>query len=214
MSTPPPRSSVLALHREALDAYARLGAELGPDPASKAWHRTTVADWSATEMMRHLLAVAEWYHEWLDRAEGGDADPPFPAAQLAGRNELEVLDRRDLAGPAALEQFLEQGNDYLRRLAAAASDDAAWNRPYGFAYGTTTTGLHAGAAAAEWHLHLWDLSDGAWQPAEPADLWLAAAAAMTSIQRRPRRMITGVVVHRLAKRDPWRQLLLRSGRTP
>lgn len=213
MRNSPKREQVLALFGEGVDAIESLVSHFEPDPADRAWHRTVTEDWSVEELGRHLLAVADWYHEWLDRAEHGDGAQPFSSRQLADRNELEVHDRRMVSGPDSYRQFTDRSREYLRRLTSAAESDA-WNVPYGFAYGTTTVGLHAGAAAAEWHLHAWDLSGGEWQPADPGALYMAAGEVMTSTQPVLQRMVTRRIVPLIAKRDPWNDLLTRTGRKP
>lgn len=176
------------------------------------WHKTVVGEWSAHELARHLLVIVGWYHDWLDAALAGNAEQPFPAKQLDGRNELAILDIRDIDGPEAITAFVERAVDYASRLRhAAASDD--WNTPYGFANGVSTVGGHAGIAAAEWHLHAWDLSGGASMPSDPTTLYLAVGHGMTATQSAWKQKITRRVVGRIAKGDPWLDLLSRSGRT-
>lgn len=177
----------------------------------RAWHKTVVGEWSGHELARHLVAVTDWYHEWLDSALDGDATQPFPTKQLDGRNELAILDLRDLDGPEAIEQFVGRASDYADRLRAAVSSD--WATSYGFANGVSTVGGHAGIAAAEWHLHAWDLSGGAWSPTDPAGLYLAVGDGMTATQPKWKQAVTRRVVKRIAAGEPWLDLLKRSGRT-
>ncbi len=178
----------------------------------RAWHKTVIGEWSAHELARHLVVIADWYHEWLDSALAGDATQPFPAKQLDGRNELAILDIRDLDGPEAIEQFVDRAGTYADRLrTAAASED--WSTPYGFANGVSTIGGHAGIAAAEWHLHAWDLSGGAWSPTMPSELYLAVGHGMTAAQPAWKRLVTRRVVQRISQGDPWIDLLKRSGRS-
>lgn len=177
----------------------------------RAWHRTVVGEWSGHELARHLVAVCDWYHEWLDRALDGDATPPFPAKQLAGRNELAILDLDHLEGPDAIERFDERAGEYCDRL-AAASRNGNWDLPYGFANGTSTVGGHAGIAAGEWHLHAWDLAGHEFAPKRPTELYLAIGAGMTQTHPAWKRAITRRVVARIARKNPWLDLLERSGR--
>lgn len=203
------------LSPDAVLAQYDAGIEAITDAAAKredrAWHKTVVGDWSAHELARHLVVVAGWYHEWLDRSLDGETDPPFPAKQLDHRNELEILDLRDLDGPEAIEQFVRSATDYGQRLRRAVAD-RQWDAPFGFPYGTATVGGHAGVAAGEWHLHAWDLSDGRWTPADPKTLYLAIGAGMTATQSAWRRPITRRAVEGVAARRPWKDLLKRSGR--
>lgn len=178
----------------------------------RAWHKTVVGEWSAHELARHLVAVTDWYHEWLDAALAGDSAQPFPAKQLDDRNELAVLDLGNLDGPEAIVRFVSRAGDYADRLRTAAGSNE-WSAAYGFANGVTTVGGHAGIAAAEWHLHAWDLSRGAWLPTKPTDLYLAVGDGMTVTQPKWKQMITRRVVKRIAGGEPWLDLLERSGRT-
>ncbi len=208
----PSRPIVLEQYAEGLDALESLLQELPVDATDRRWRRTATQDWTVEELTRHLLAVAEWYHSWLDRAEAGVADAPFPSKQLDDRNELAVYDLRMMSGPEAGARFLERARQYLARLTDAADSDSAWDRPYGFARGTVTTGQHASAAAAEWHLHAWDLSSGDWKPSDAVSLYLGVAEAISATQPLPQRLITRRVIQIIARRDPWHDLLKRSGR--
>ncbi len=98
-----PRDNVLRLYDEGVDAFAALSEELAPD----AWARRACGTWTAADLARHVLAVAGWYHAWLDRAEHGDADPPFSATDLAAQNDQALRAMSGLEGPAAVEQFVQ-----------------------------------------------------------------------------------------------------------
>jgi hypothetical protein len=200
-------TEVIRLFDEGVDALV----DAADERHGREWHKTVVGEWSGHELARHLLAVCEWYHAWLDRSEGGDGSPPFPSKQLAGRNELAILDLGDLDGPAAIDRFAERAADYRVRLLGVAETNR-WDLPYGFANGTTTIGGHAGIAAGEWHLHAWDLRQGDHVPANPDRLYLAVGHGMTLTQPAWKRAITRRVVARIAKRDPWTDLVRRSGR--
>ncbi len=202
-------SEVIELFEQGVDAVVAAAAER----QDRSWHKTVVGEWSAHELARHLVAVCDWYHEWLDRAEAGDASPPFQAKHLDGRNELAVLDLDHLDGPEAIERFAERATAYRERLETIAAD-GRWNLPYGFANGVSSVGGHAGIAAAEWNLHAWDLSIADFAPASPDRLYLAVGEGMTQAQPAWKRVITRRVVARIATRDPWTDLLKRSGRRP
>lgn len=194
------------------DEGVRAIAQFASEREGRAWHKTIVGEWSAHELARHLVVVSGWYHEWLDRALAGNAEQPFPAKQLDDRNELAILDIRDVDGPEAIDQFVERATTYADRLrSAAASGD--WDTPYGFAHGIATVGGHAGIAAGEWHLHAWDLSGGAWAPTDPSGLYLAVGSGMTATQSRLKQKVTRRVVARIANGEPWLDLLGRSGRS-
>lgn len=206
--TPPEPSRVIAQFEEGVAALV----EQANRREGRAWHKTVVGEWSAHELARHVVVIVDWYHEWLDAALAGDASQPFPAKQLDGRNELAILDIRDLEGPDAIRQFTERANDYAERLRSVAAT-GQWSAPYGFANGVSTIGGHAGIAAAEWHLHAWDMSGGAWSPSNASELYLAVGDGMTATQPKWKQAITRRVVRRIAQREPWLDLVARSGRT-
>ncbi len=98
-----PRDSVLRLYDEAVDAFAEWTEGLGPD----GWARAALGEWTAADVARHVLAVAGWYHAWLDRAQRGDAQPPFGVAELAPRNAEALESMAGLSGSIAVAQFVE-----------------------------------------------------------------------------------------------------------
>ena len=172
------------------------------------WDEPACGAWSAADVTRHVRAVIGWYQHWLDRAETGQTDMPFPAGELARRNDEELAGLRTLSGAAATREFAEQARHYLTRV------QADWDRRYGYPFGTVTAGLHAGVAATEWHLHAWDLSGGRHQPADPTGLYLAAGACFTRAEGGVKGTVLGWLVPLGARRRPWDALLKRSGRTP
>jgi hypothetical protein len=158
-----------------------------------------------------VAAVAGWYHEWLDRAERGDATPPFRAEELAAQNELALVPLAETTGPAALELFVPRARSYRERL------PAAWDLPYGYPRGTVTAGLHAAIAATEWHLHAWDLArsgGSAHGPSDPDALYRGAGACLATAQGGLKGRIAAVLVPLGARLSPWEALLRRSGRAP
>jgi hypothetical protein len=88
-----------------------------------------------------------------------------------------------------------------------------WNLADGYPFGTVTAGLHAGAAASEWHIHAWDLAAGEHRPSDPARLFAGVAEA----RLRGRSGFSGraavAILPLVARYRPWEQLLRRSGRT-
>jgi len=162
---------------------------------------------------RHVLAVVGWYHDWLDRAEAGEAEPVFPVAELAARN-AEELAREDLGrldGPTAMAQFAARAHAYGERLVAD------WDLPYGYPRGTVTAGLHAGVAACEWHLHAWDVAGAqrrGHRPSDPAALYAAAGVCLARAQGGIQGRLAGALVPLGARLRPWEALLRRSGRAP
>jgi hypothetical protein len=202
-----PQDEVLRLYGEGIDAFAGLAGELtGED-----WERRTCGEWSALVLTRHVAAVAGWYHEWLDRAERGDATPPFGGQELAARNELAWEPLAGTSGPVALELFVTRATSYAGRL------PAAWDLPYGYPRGTVTAGLHAAGAATEWHLHSWDLArsrGSGHRPTDPDALYRGAGACLAKAQGGLKGRIAAILVPVGARLSPWEALLRRSGRAP
>lgn len=201
------RDQVLCLYDEGVDAFAWLGAAL----TEQGWERPACGRWSAAELTRHVAAVAGWYDEWLDRAEQGDAAPPFGSEALAPENERALVLLADTDGPAALALFVTRARAYRQRL------PAAWELPYGYPRGTVTAGLHAAVAACEWHLHSWDLARSGVSRHRPSDadaLYRAAGACLAQAQGGLQGRIAGVLVPAGARLRPWESLLRRSGRPP
>jgi hypothetical protein len=202
-----PRDVVLHLYDEGVEAFAGLaGALTGTE-----WDRPACGKWSATVLTRHVAAVAGWYHEWLDRAEGGDAAPPFRAEELATRNELALAPLVVSSGPDALELFLTRARSYRARL------PEAWDLPYGYPRGTVTAGLHAAVAATEWHLHAWDLArsgGSGHRPSDPEALYRGVGACLARAQSGLKGRIAAILVPVGARLSPWEALLRRSGRAP
>lgn len=198
---------MLRLYEEGVDAFSRLAGVLSGED----WDRTACGEWSATMLTRHVAAVAGWYHEWLDRAEGGDASPPFGGEELASQNDRALVPLADTAGPAALELFVTRARSYRTRL------PAAWDLPYGYPRGTVTAGLHAAVAATEWHLHSWDLARSGGEGHRPSDLdalYRGAGACLARAQGGLKGRIAAVLVPVGARLSPWEALLRRSGRAP
>jgi hypothetical protein len=162
-------------------------------------------------LTRHVAAVAAWFHKWLDRAEDGDAAPPFGLEELAAQNELALDALGGTSGPAALELFVSRARSYRERL------PPAWELPYGYPRGTVTAGLHAAVAACEWHLHSWDLARSAGsehRPSDPDALYRGAGACLARVQGGLKGRIAAVLVPVGARLSPWEALLRRSGRAP
>ena len=198
---------MLRLYDEGVDAFAAAAGALGPG----GWSRVACGDWTASDLARHVLAVTQWYERWLDRAERGDAAPPFGLSELATRNEAELEELPALDGPEAVTRFVATARAYRARL------PSGWDLPFGYPRGTVTAGLHAGVAACEWHLHAWDLAHAAglgYQPCDPAALYRAAGACLAAAEGGVKGRVTAALVPFGARLRPWEALLRRSGRAP
>jgi hypothetical protein len=174
--------------------------------SSEHWQQTASGKWSALDLAGHLVCVIDWYHQWLSAAEQGSADPPFSADDLSARNDKALVELEIASPEERIARFVTEAHRYAARL------PAQWETPYGFPYGTITAGLHAGVAAGEWHLHAWDLSGGTHRPVDPAALFRAVGAGMSAAQGKGSAAVAKVVLPLVARRQPWKQLLHRSGR--
>ena len=202
-----PEDSVLPLYEEGVHAFAAAAGGLSPE----GWARPACGDWTAVDLARHVLAVAGWFHEWLDRAERGDAAPPFGVGDLPAENATALDELAHLDGPAAVEQFVARADAYHDRLRTS------WDLPFGYPRGTVTAGLHAGVAASEWHLHTWDLARSrgqAHRPSDPATLYEATGACSAAAEGGLKGRIAGALVPVGSRLRPWEAMLRRSGRAP
>lgn len=198
---------MLALSAGGTDAIARVVDGW----TDEQWELPACGTWSGREVVGHLVCVVGWYHAWLDRALAGVSSPPFPASELQARNRDALATLPTASDHARLSEFQREARRYAERLAPS------WDLPYGYPFGTATAGLHAGAAASEWHLHAWDLATatgGTHEPSDPHALFVATASCMLTAQGGVRGRIGSWLTPTLAKRDPWNQLLRRSGRDP
>jgi uncharacterized protein (TIGR03083 family) len=201
------RQQVLRLFDEGVDSFGALAHGLTPE----GWARPACGTWSATQLARHVAAVADWYHEWLDRARTGAAAPPFRPEDLAPENERAMATLAGLDGPEAVERFVMRAHGYRDRL------PGAWDLPFGYPRGTVTAGLHAGVAACEWHLHTWDLARSAGRghrPSDPAALYAAVGVCLANAQGGIKGRVAAALVPVGARLRPWEALLRRSGRAP
>jgi len=202
-----PPTTVLRLYDEGVDAFVAAAGALGPDE----WHHPACGAWAASDLARHVLAVAQWYEGWLERAERGDAAPPFGVSELAARNAAALGELSALDGPEAVSRFVSVAGRYRARL------PERWDLPYGYPRGTVTAGLHAGTAACEWHLHAWDLahvSGRGHRPSDPAALYAAVGACLAAAEGGMKGRLTAALVPLGSRLRPWEALLRRSGRAP
>jgi uncharacterized protein (TIGR03083 family) len=203
------RQAVLAVHRDGIEALAGFGSTA---PESL-WSTQVCGMWTGAELAGHVLMVSHWYHQWLDRAEAGESDPPFPAKQLATQNQAALNALEGSPGPERLAGFRRSATDYAARL------ETTWDLPYGFPFGTVTAGQHAALGAMEWHAHAWDLARATGADHRPVDPDTLAAAVLEAWSARHgairRTLRRGVIpLARNAVRDPWTFLLKNTGRHP
>lgn len=188
----PAPSAVLASYAEGVAAIEQAAAATtdwsGPTPCS---------EWDAHDIAGHLVAVARYYHDLLDYAEMGKARTDLPrGTALARMNTQHLAARPEADGPMRIDEFALGARSYLDRV--KASD---WNLLLGQwdGAGPLTVGQHAGVAAAEWHVHAWDLARAAGRDYRPSDVLTVAAA-----QR--------VLPETIPEGEPWEAILVWSGR--
>jgi uncharacterized protein (TIGR03083 family) len=201
------RDRVLHLYDDGVDAFAAAAGDLSADD----WERVACGEWTATDLVRHVLAVAGWYHGWLDRAECGDASPPFGVSGLAAQNAEALRALSGLGGPEAMAQFVARARAYCDRL------PAQWDVPYGYPRGTVTAGLHAAVAACEWHLHTWDLAHvlgRGHRPPDAVSLYAATGACSAAAEGGLKGRVAEVLIPLGTHLRPWEAILRRSGRAP
>ncbi len=206
MSHTPP-DSVVRIYDEGVDAFQAAAEGLSPD----GWNRTACGTWSVLQLARHVLAVAGWYHEWLDRAERGDAVPAFGVEDLAPRNAEALGELEHLDGPAAVEQFVARCARLPGPTARSVGPAVRLSTGHGDA------GLHAGMAACEWHLHTWDLAHArgfGHRPTDPATLYAATGECIAAAEGGLKGRVAGVLVPLGSRLRPWEAILRRSGRAP
>ena len=201
----PRPDDVAALYTEGVEAVRTETSNL----SAEQWATPVCGVWSATETARHLVAVAGWYHIWLDRALNDELSRPFPGEDIDAHNARSLTEHDDLDGEDAVAVFVESAGAYLDRVRLN------WDRPFSFPFGTVTVGLHAGVAATEWHLHAWDLSvlnDERHTPARPGELFVAAGLCFAEAEGGFKGAAIRTVVPLAARRSPWETLLRRSDR--
>ena len=200
------KSDVEALYRGGVEAIQAIASPFGAED----WAAPACGEWDASDTVRHLVGVTDWYHQWLDRALDGDSTPPFPESEFDERNAARLADLQGLDGPSAVTRFADRAEAYLDRASQA------WDLPYGFPAGTVTVGLHVGIAATEWHLHAWDLTAGQGdrhRPGSPAELFRAAGEAMAQARGGLQGQLLRLAVPIAAKRAPWKTILKQAGRS-
>jgi Mycothiol maleylpyruvate isomerase N-terminal domain len=146
-----PLPRVLAAQRDGVVSLSRLGAKVVD------WQvQTPCADWTLLDLGGHVLTIARYYHRLLNAALGGEPRTGLPhGAQLATTNDLELRSLRERRGPERFLAFEAIATRYGERLA-----DLDWSMTLGVweGIGPMSVGDHALAAAAEWHIHAWDVA--------------------------------------------------------
>lgn len=164
------------------------------------WRRPTpCADWDATALAGHLLAIARYYHRLLDAAVQARPLVDLPRGpRLQAMNATDLAALPDQSGPERIVEFAASAKSYRDRLGVVAWDLVlgVWD-----GIGALQVGQHTALAVGEWHLHAWDLAHANGQEHRPADPEIVAAG------RR-------VLPEPLPAGDPWTATLRWAGREP
>jgi hypothetical protein len=200
------RDVVASLYRDGVTAIVATTGAFDDE----AWLRPTCGKWNAADTARHVLGVARWYDDWLNRAIAGDTSRPFAESVIDARNDQALAARQHLSGSMAIVEFERAANDYLERAVAL------WELPYAYPFGVVTVGLHLGVAATEWHLHAYDFArtvNRTHSPDNPGALFLAAGACVAQSKPVLQRAMLRRLVPLAARRKPWTTIVQQSGRT-
>ncbi len=179
--------------------------------SAQSWQaQTPCPEWRAADLAGHLRCVADDYHEYLDdapasrlaRLMAGGPPPETLVRKLARQNAAELAALPDVPAAEHIAAFATSARSYARRLAPV------WALPHHRYQGleVTVAGM-AGAACAEWHLHAWDLArtlDTDYRPAAPGTVLAGWRAGQPPLPPSAA----------ARDRDPWRALLIASGRSP
>lgn len=200
----------------AFDAGVAAICELAPRFDGGSWSaQTPCPEWRAFELAGHLRCIADDLHEYLDEAPESryarlmatGAHPQTLQRKLARQNAAELAALADAPPAAHIAAFAESARGYAVRL------PAVWDLPHHeYLDVVVTVGGMGGAAAAEWHLHAWDLARALgteYRPDDPAAVLAGWQAGMPHLRLRAPSLGARIVRHT----DPWEALLAASGRT-
>lgn len=192
----------LSTYLAGVEAVRGVAARLTPPEWEQA---SPCPDWRAVDVAGHVRCLADNHHEYLDDA------PDSRLARLyeqTGAGELgRTIDRQnaaelaalpDAAGPEHVAAFAESASRYAERL------PEAWELPHHRRGGVEfPVAAFAAVACTEWHLHAWDLAQAAGQDYRPEDAEALLVAWSVGRSYLP-----------VTVRDPWRAVLVASGRSP
>jgi hypothetical protein len=176
--------------------------------------QTPIPEWRAFEVAGHLRCIADDFHEYLDEAPvsryarlmATGAHPDTLGRKLARQNAAELAALADAPPADHIAAFAISARSYAARLGAV------WELPHHQYRDTVVTvGGMAGAAAAEWHLHAWDLARALGRDYRPLDSAAVLAGWQAGMPHLP---VPGWSPGARAVRhsDPWHAVLAASGR--
>ena len=194
IEVPPDRDAALASYDEAVNAISLSAL------AVERWDaQTPCEEWTAVDLVGHLLAIIRYYHRLLDAAEAGQPLADLPVGvELATMNAEDLRSLPEKDGSQRAERFKDSADDHFRRL-----QEVDWGLPIGVwqAVGEQNVGQHVSVAIGEWHVHAWDLGRAIGQEYRPSDV-LTVSQGHES------------VFGTIASGDPWLAVLLAYDRDP
>jgi hypothetical protein len=201
---------VLAAYEAGVAAICRLAAEF--DDGS--WGaQTPLPEWRAFELAGHLRCMADDLHEYLDEAPvsryarlmATGAHPDTLRRKLTRQNAAELAALADAPPEEHIVAFAEAARSYAARVSAV------WDLPHHqYRDIVVTVGGMAGAAAAEWHLHAFDLAEALGRPYRPADPGAILAGWRAGVPHLP--IAVGPGAKGVRHLDSWHAVLAASGR--
>jgi uncharacterized protein (TIGR03083 family) len=197
-------AGALTAYREGIHAIVAIASRFAGD----AWNAPTPCpEWRAADLAGHLRCIADDYHEYLDdapvsrlsRLMGTGAHQDSIARKLARQNAAELAALPDVPPDQHVAAFAESARRYAARIGPLL-----WLPHHSYRGRKITVAGMAGMACVEWHVHAWDLARALGGDYRPADPVAVLAGWLEGIPQLPVRT-TG---------DPWRAVLLASGRFP
>lgn len=191
---PPTTAEALAAYFEGVRALEYLASRLPDDD----WERSTpCTEWTASDLVGHVLCVADDHNALLDCLIDGHDKPLRLSDDLALHNAARLAQLplepplvRLAAFGLSARRFADRAAGVWEQALFLHADGRPW-----------TVGNHAGLCALEWHIHTWDLAQSVGLEYRPA-----SAATLAAVWRQ------GVPHLTLPTGDEWAALLLSSGR--
>ncbi|MGO9293177.1 MAG: maleylpyruvate isomerase N-terminal domain-containing protein [Streptosporangiaceae bacterium] len=212
---------IISAFLDGITVIGQLAAQFSP----ATWNAPTPCpEWRACDMAGHLRCVADDYDEYLDDAPGSrlarlmatGAHPETLLRKQSRQNAAELAALPDAPPSVHIAAFAQAARAYARRVVPV------WDLPHHrYRESVVTVAGMVGAGCAEWHLHAWDLAKAlglSYRPAAPEVVLAGWRVGLPHAQvpgREAASVPAGAVRGpREAGDDPWRTLLLVSGRSP
>lgn len=189
------RTEIIDAYLEGVEVIERIASGV---PEEKWDYPTPCTEWTALDLVGHVLCVAEDYNSFLDGIIGARTTPLLLADDLEQHNSARLAELPLCAPWVRLAAFGIKSRQFVRRVRSL------WDTVVLYSKGMPwTVGRHAGFCALEWHIHAWDLACSMDMAYRPACLDLLTELWQDSLPHLP-----------LGGDDKWAALLLASGRQP